>query len=282
MVNSLCNPLSKIGLGTVKFGMPYGINNGAEETSESEVASILLYAKSLGIDTLDTAYAYGKSEKVLGCNDLAAFKVVSKFALKHNHSIAEQLKHSLQALNIDKLYGYLAHRPDELARDPAQWDLLNGLKNAGYIQKIGFSFSQMREVEAVLAQGMVPDLIQVPYNYLDNRFEQTMINLKKNGCEVHIRSAFLQGLFFSDTHSLNPYFDEVKPILIQQQQFGKELPGMLLKFCTDKHFIDKVIFGVNNLEQLQGNISSVSTSRSLPLMDLNISEAILNPSKWPR
>jgi aryl-alcohol dehydrogenase-like predicted oxidoreductase len=276
------NTTGKIGLGTVQFGIPYGISNKSGQTSVAEVTSILNYAKEKGIDVLDTASAYGTSEEVLGQNNLEYFNIVSKFLIQNNEqNISTQLHASLKLLNINSLYGYLAHRALDVVNNPELWDELNKFKEKGFIKKIGFSFNEINEMEAVLAAGFTPDIIQIPFNYLDNRFQTYMIDLKSKGCEIHTRSPFLQGLFFSDTSDLNPFFDEIKPILTQLQEYGNELPGMLLKHCIEKPFVDKVIFGVNTLAQLQENIKSMMNAKNLPLNERKVNESILIPSKWP-
>lgn len=56
----------KIVLGTVQFGVNYGINNAAGQVPFSEVCEVFRIAHKNGIKTLDTSSAYGKSEKVLG------------------------------------------------------------------------------------------------------------------------------------------------------------------------------------------------------------------------
>jgi len=277
------NLIYKIGLGTAQFGLPYGINNEYGQTTENEVALILKYAKEAGIEVLDTASAYGTSEKVLGKNNLEGFKIVSKFFIQNNEeSLSLQLKKSLKTLNIKSLYGYLSHRPLEVINYPEQWDELNYYKEKGLIKKIGFSINEIKEIDSVLSKGYLPDIIQVPFNYLDNRFQSYMIDLREKGCEIHTRSPFLQGLFFSNANTLSSFFDEVKPILTQLQQFSGELPGMLLKYCIEKPFIDKVIFGVNTLAQLQQNIKSIKNARKLPVREKELSETILIPSKWPK
>ncbi|MDH5723815.1 MAG: aldo/keto reductase [Alphaproteobacteria bacterium] len=60
--------ISRIGLGTVKFGRNQGIKypSGFELPEEDFLAELLALAKSLGINTLDTAPAYGTSEERLG------------------------------------------------------------------------------------------------------------------------------------------------------------------------------------------------------------------------
>lgn len=275
--------ISKIGLGTVQFGLPYGITNKNGKTPEKDVKLILNYAKEVGIDVLDTASCYGTSEKVLGKNDLTEFKIVSKFIL-HNidKDITIQLRDSLADLKIQALYGYMAHRPLEIANNLRHWDELIQLKEKNLINKIGFSYNEIAEIEITLSMGLVPDIIQVPYNYLDNRFEPYMKELKKRGCEIHARSPFLQGLFFSETNKLNSFFDDVKPIIKEIQVFGNNLPKMLLKYCSDKTFVDKVIFGVNTLSQLKDNIENFYDTLSLPLNKRKVEESILIPSKWPK
>ena len=70
--------MSKIALGTVQFGIDYGINSENGQVRPEEVRSILNYAHSQNIDLLDTAPAYGNSEKVLGVTNVQNFKVVTK------------------------------------------------------------------------------------------------------------------------------------------------------------------------------------------------------------
>ncbi|HLP53148.1 MAG TPA: aldo/keto reductase, partial [Chitinophagales bacterium] len=71
--------ISKIALGTVQFGMNYGISNTSGMPALQDVQLILLTARQSGITTLDTAYGYGESEKVLGQTGIDDWSVVSKF-----------------------------------------------------------------------------------------------------------------------------------------------------------------------------------------------------------
>src|SRR5690606_30981416 len=123
-------------------------------------------------------------------------------------------------------------------------------KGCNKIKKIGFSFNDLNEADKVLGAGFVPDIIQVPFNYLDRRFLPLMKALKKEGCEIHTRSTFLQGLFFCNVENLDNHFLEIKDVLVNLQQYGDTLPSLLLKWVLDCEFVDKVIIGVNNLQQL--------------------------------
>ncbi len=272
----------KLGLGTVQFGLNYGISNTGGQTSQEEVSRILAVALQNNITMLDTASAYGNAETVLGHAGTSGFKVVSKFMTPaEGEGISAQFNTSLNSLGQNTLYGYLAHRPGELANNPFLWNELQSLKNDGFVQKIGFSLNTVEELEALLDKYMEPDLIQVPYNYLDNRFEKLMVELHENGCEIHTRSAFLQGLFFRDTETLPAFFDEVKPVITELQK-NSLLSGSLLKYVLDKPFVDKAIIGVENVEQLEQNLKEIHSAQPLPELGYGFSETILMPMHWPK
>ena len=274
----------KIGLGSVQFGIPYGVSNNQGKTTSEEVTKILNYAHTSGITFIDTASAYGNAEEVLGFNDLNNFKIISKFMPQEgNYSTRLQLQTSLDKLKIDSLYGYLAHRPLSLVDNQKQWEELLVLKQEHKVKKIGFSLNEPKELDVLLNNGMMPDLIQVPYNYFDNRFKDILIDLKSKGCEIHTRSAFLQGLFFSDIQKLPSFFDEVKKsITALQINLSDNLSGALLKYVLSLDFVDVVIMGVENEKQLKSNLININTAHHLPPNDFNYSESILMPSNWPK
>lgn len=273
----------KIGLGTVQFGTFYGISNLRGQTSPQEVQKILAVARENSINLIDTASAYGNAETVLGQNNVRDFRVVSKFMKTENREIKEQLTKSLSNLQISQLYGYLAHRPLELIENKYVWHDLQMMKEKGFIQKTGISLNETFELDTLLQRGIIPDIVQVPYNYFDHRFKDKIYKLKEYGCEIHTRSAFLQGLFFCDTERISSFFNPVKKIVHNlQKEYGSNLPGMLLNYCLKTDFIDYVIIGVNNAEQLAQNIKSLHATFDFHLDDvsLQIPENILIPSKW--
>jgi aryl-alcohol dehydrogenase-like predicted oxidoreductase len=273
----------KIGIGTAQFGMHYGISNQKGQTTVQEVSHILRTANKHQIVLIDTASAYGNAEKILGQNDLSGFQIVSKFfPANEKGEIRKQCRESLDRLGIPALYGYLDHRPIKSAAEPGYWEELTALKESNLVKKIGYSLYKPEELEFLLGKNFSPDLIQVPYNYFDRRFEGHLVDLQKKGCEIHVRSVFLQGLFFLDTDSLNSYFNDVKPLLKKLQLTVKNLPSALLNFVLSKPFIDKVIIGVETNKQLIKNLQGLSMEEVLPELDKQIQEHILNPSTWPK
>jgi aryl-alcohol dehydrogenase-like predicted oxidoreductase len=276
---------AKLALGSVQFGLAYGISNVQGQTSAEEVKKILAAAKENGITTIDSAAAYGNAEEVLGKNDLNSFSIVSKYiSPAKSGSIEKQFSKTLFDLGVASLYGYLSHRPEEIIDDVQQWNELNELQAKGLIQKIGFSLNSTEELEALLDKGFIPGLIQVPFNYFDRRFEKLMLQLKEIGCEIHSRSAFLQGLLLKDPGTLPDFFAKVKPLIAALQTLQSTLPAALLNFVLQKNFIDKVVIGVENVQQLKQNIAAAETTSAaaLPEIDIEIPEEILMPSCWPK
>ena len=104
--------MGKLVLGTVQFGLQYGVNS-AGRPSEETVKGILAEAAKGGIDTLDTSSAYGNSEEILGecITPEEGFKIISKYP-KGVTPVAEMFNGSLKRLKVDKLYGYLLHHFD--------------------------------------------------------------------------------------------------------------------------------------------------------------------------
>lgn len=276
------NLLHKLALGTVQFGLDYGISNESGQIPFKEAKAILDAAQSFGINTLDTASAYGNSELVLGDLHQNRFNIVTKFISETNNlTIENQFESSLNKLKVSAIYGYIAHKPKDVFENNHLWDKLCKLKQQGKVKKIGFSFDSPEEFYTMNQLGFAPDLVQLPYNYFDNRFSTIMRKLKESNCEIHTRSPFLQGLFFSKTEQLSSQFDSVKPILENLQNSHKnQLEGALLKYVLQNELIDKVVFGVQNAKQLINNIDSIDKATNLDALCVNIDNNILQPSKW--
>ena len=276
-------------MGTVQFGLDYGISNERGQTPDTEVSKILQIAHQNGIDLLDTAHLYGKSEAVLGGQELSSqFKIVSKFPeVKTEEELQDYFQKSLNLLNQKCLYAYIAHRPNALMNKPLIWQGLLNLKKQGLVQKIGFSVYEPSEIESLKEAGFLPDLVQVPFSYIDQRFTEALLALHQTGCEIHTRSTFLQGLFFTKCENLQPFFDPIKPWMKKlEQSFPNyaERAAALLSFCLSRPFIDKVVMGVNSSTQLEENLRTLKTTSSTGLPSLETKsnlDQIANPSLWP-
>jgi aryl-alcohol dehydrogenase-like predicted oxidoreductase len=280
--------LARLGLGTVQFGMNYGISNKDGQTDRVEITNILSKALELGVDTLDTASGYGRSEQMIGENDANRFKIISKFPanVKSEQDLMESLKCSISDLRITSLYGYLAHDAVGLLRSPQIWQALQECKDSGLVTKVGYSLYNPNQLEDLLAADYIPDLVQLPFNLLDRRFEKYFSSLSDLGCEIHVRSVFLQGLFFVNPTKLPDFFLPVKPILKRIQDFfvsPNEIASFLIKFVLSRPEINKVIFGVNSEAQLVQNVAHIGMDGTFFTYDNweEIPDRILMPNKWP-
>ena len=279
--------LSKLALGSVQFGLDYGINNADGIVQFEEVKRILDVAFSNNIRTIDTARLFGNSETVLGQLDLNNWQIVSKFSSKLDESsIEDEFNLSTKNLQLKNLYGYIAHSADVLIENPRFWNQLKLLKDQGLVNRIGFSIYKTEQLETLLDLGCIPDLVQVQYNLLDRRFEPHFEPLKKLNCEIHTRSAFLQGLFFKE--EIPDYFLPIKSILKEIQFLYPntfERAAFLLAFCLQNQFVDKVVIGVQSAKELQDNIDAlltfnpqVNSQLALP----NFDTEIVLPYNWPK
>lgn len=277
------NYSSKIAIGSAQFGLDYGISNWGGVASNEEVIDILDLAKQSGIDTIDTAQAYGNSESVLGKLGMEEWKIISKF--NSNENLRHQFFMSLKKLKVKKLYGYIAHSAQILITTPKLWHDLVELKEEGFVNKIGYSIYSPNELKSLLALNFKPDIVQLPYNILDRRFEPYFSRLKEYNVEIHVRSVFLQGLFFSDSKKLPDFFNPIKNFLEQfnnKYLDNQKKAEKLLALPLYNKNIDKVVLGVNTRAQLEMNISSMNQSSDtfaikIPIVD----EKILLPYNWP-
>ena len=275
--------MGKLVLGTVQFGLQYGVNSAGRPTQEA-VKGILNEATKGGITTLDTSSAYGNSEEVLG-ESIATpeqFKIVSKYP-KGETPVGEMFNSSLMRLKVDKLYGYLLHHFEVYKNNPKVWDEFVALKESGRVQKIGFSLYTPEELEFILNNDSPFDLIQVPFNIFDKKFLPYMKELHEKGVEIHVRSTFLQGLFFKDRNALPEKLLPMKKYLLQLDDFSKKtglsISEIALNYNLQNPYIDGVLIGVDNVEQLQMNLNSV---KNTPIdIEIEVKEQeLLNPVNW--
>ena len=263
--------------------MDYGISNSSGKVENAEVKKIIDGLSSLSIDTIDTASAYGNAEKILGNNNLDHIKVVSKFTSKETESMMSEFELTLNNLNQNKLYGYLCHHPHKIFDNPKLWKNLIYLKNKGLVEKVGLSLSNRLEAKKLLKSGIVPDIVQIPYNIFDDRFQEVAIFLKSKGTEIHSRSSFLQGLFFLDEKKLHKDFSSVSDYIVKiRSQLGDKINAFLINYCYNQDFIDKIIIGVDNFNQLKHNLQYLGNDLEFRYTGIpkRIEEEVINPTMW--
>jgi aryl-alcohol dehydrogenase-like predicted oxidoreductase len=279
--------MNKLSLGTVQFGLDYGVTNNDGQVKIEVVESILEYALQNNIDSLDTAPSYGNCEEILGCTGVDNFKIITKtIPLKDNiDEVIYNFHYSLNKLNADNVDGLLIHNIDDIKKN--QFDNLYRkiieLKNNGFVNKIGFSCYEPSQIDFLLNHFDF-DLIQVPINIFDNRLicGGQLQQLNANDIEVHARSVFLQGILLN-FENLPGYFLPWERKFFEYQELvkasGLSLVEYALNYVLNIKEIDKVIVGVNSKEQLGDIINAASKELKIKVFeieDLNL----LNPTFW--
>ena len=244
--------MMKLALGTVQFGLNYGVSNINGQVSPQEVGRILKYAADTGIRLLDTAQGYGDSERVLGQYDLSTFKVVTK--VKSHFDLAP----SLENLHIKSIYGLMLH--DENEMNSNTWNWLSKCKSDGLVEKIGVSVYTPAKLMQIISQFPI-DLVQIPVNLLDQRFIPLLPELKARQIEIHARSAFLQGLLLQSLDQINAYFKPIKPVL---EKIPEDRLAITLQFVYNIPEIDQVVVGVTQLHELKEIVAAL-VQKTVPI-----------------
>lgn len=293
----------KLGLGTVQFGLDYGITNVAGQPPLEAVHAILDHAVHHGIHTLDTAALYGESESVLGraLPRPHPFSIVSKTlpldtALAEAHAISlivAGVDRSLQRLGEPHLSGLLVHRPDDLLGPlgDALFKALSALRAQGLVKKIGVSVYTPQEAITLLRRYPI-EIVQLPLNPLDLRHlrEGSLHQLARTGVEIHVRSAFLQGLLLAPTRPLPGGLEGLAPAMAAWQSLlvSERLTPLqaCLGFLHGIQAVSIAVCGATTLAEWQEIVAAseavptlpTELFKKLPILD----DKLIDPRFWPK
>lgn len=288
----------KIGLGTVQFGLDYGISNQDGQTSPEEIARILDVARENRIKVVDTAALYGTSEEVLGRTlpHDHDFRIVTKTirldAGRITTADADRLERafiaSLEKLGSKSVYGLMFHNADDLLAQGGEilMERLKILQQNGRVRKIGASVYTADQIDRILERFDI-DLIQLPMNVLDQRLLAGgyLAALKSRGIEIHVRSAFLQGLLLMAPENVPDCFAPVRRHLKKYHEYlqanGITPVQAALGFLAGRDEFDIIVCGVNNHRQLMELCRSANPLPGIDFSPFALDDAdLLNPSQW--
>lgn len=286
----------KLVLGTAQFGLNYGISNSAGVTSFNEAERIASYLIDKGVFIFDTAPDYGESEVTLK-NILEKYnncKVITKIPSIKNDNVDDVIESIHKSISLfgSSIYGLLFHNPDDLLK-PEFLSVIDEIKRLllnGDLPRIGGSIYNEDQIY-ILNDIFKVDILQVPFNVFDQRLTDSKIikNLRKNGCEIHVRSVFLQGLLLMQSSDLSSYFTGIRNSLdelrVLAEKNDTDVYGMCLKWVFQQDWVDRVVIGLNNNEQAEyliNNIQYIDDMNKVDLSKFNVlDKSIINPSRWP-
>lgn len=242
---------SRLMLGTVQFGMDYGVANTHGKPSYETVRQIIAEAFDGGIDALDTAPEYGDSEDVIGkvlkeLNLAGKFQVVTKIPripaeCDPEKFIEDSLKRSLKRLQTEVLSGALIH----IEEDGIYLDILKSMKEKGLILSAGISLNTLAHKD----DGKDADCLQIPCSLLDHRFDHCFANGTRH---CFIRGAYLQGMLLMDEDKI--FIREVRERRKQLENIGIPMAELALRYLFAKPGNKSVLTGTETVAQLRENL----------------------------
>ena len=302
---------AKLALGTVQFGLPYGVTNRDGQPAPSVVRDVLALARDRGVAMLDTASAYGTAEQIVG-ESMAhlgyAADVVTKvpplltqgedrMTPAHVAQARTAFEGSLRSLRVDRVHGLMVHRgADLLAHNgDALWRMLEEERNAGHAGRIGASVYTPQEADALLARYRL-EIIQIPANLYDARFRTSgsLARLAAAGVEVHVRSLFLQGVLLGDADALPPFMAHLRnhhaAYLRDAETRGLGRAAACLAPWLHEPDVAFLVVGCQTVAQLREILDAVRQAedaadadcRALAQNHVLTDSRILNPAEWTR
>ena len=285
---------SRLVLGTAQFGLAYGVANRDGAIGSAAAAEIIGLASTAGIDTLDTAVAYGNSESRLGEIGIRGWKAISKIPAVPVDTVdvfawvTGCVDRSLRALRVESLYGLLLHQPSQLSgpRGESLYRALLRTREDGKVGKIGVSIYSPEELDIHCARYQF-DLVQAPMNVLDRRIRVSgwLAKLHDSGVEIHIRCVFLQGLLLLDRSHMPSQFSRWDSLW---QRWHAWLEGSAvtplqacLGFGLAQPDIDGVVVGVDSPSHMREILENARGMSEPPPVDLQSDDIdLIDPSRW--
>lgn len=292
--------MTRLVLGTAQFGSGYGITNDRRRIDDATVTAILRTALDRGIDTFDTAAEYDDSQDRLGAllDRPSPARFITKFTLPEADADADANAEvtalamygaSMQRLAVDRLAGLLFHRISDLrdARSGAALDLLREARSAGVIERVGVSIYDRDDLDLVLETFPDLDLLQIPGNVVDRRLldDTDVAELHDAGVEIHVRSAFLQGLLLAQPQTLDERFAALVPVIERLRgaaaDAGSDTVTLLLGALREHPVVDAVLVGATSAAEVTA-IADAWAAPSVQAFDAGepLPVSVLDPRRW--
>ncbi len=291
-------------IGTVQFGMDYGVQGGRKPPVEDAVA-MLDFATQNGVDAIDTAAAYGTAEEVVGeflkrrTIPRGTVEIISKFGMgifdgaaaeEYSDRLRSAAEASLARLKTDYLDAFICHAPTA-AGDVSVALALAALKKSGLARHVGFSIYETSEAFAALASDCT-DFLQAPMSVLDQRMAQegVLARAAASSVDVHTRSAFVQGLMLMPVEAIPPHLAATRPYVRELDELcrarGLTRRELAIAYVKARPEVSHLVFGVDGIGQLKeivtdfGRDVPADAVEEIAARFASVPPDIFIPSKW--
>jgi aryl-alcohol dehydrogenase-like predicted oxidoreductase len=285
---------SRLSLGTVQFGLPYGVANTTGQVDEVTAHAILHMAKECGVAALDTASSYGTSEAVIGTFGSDGWRITTKLAALPDTCddiaawVEGEIRGSLHRLRATLVHTVLLHRPDDLlgGRGAQLQDALAACRANGLFDAQGVSLYSTGDLERYEGKFEI-DAVQLPFNILDRGLvtEGHARRLRDAGIEVQVRSIFLQGLLLlplEEQIRRFPTGEHVWRALATWTNAHDLTPyEACVRFALGQSDLDAIIVGVDSTEHLAA-LLAVAEKPPLDVPAILVSDdpEVIDPRRW--
>jgi aryl-alcohol dehydrogenase-like predicted oxidoreductase len=289
--------LSRLAMGTVALGMPYGLSSAEKqgEISKAEAVKLLHSASAMGITLFDTAPGYGVSESIVGeafANDESVVIATKVDNPSSAATIASSIERSLKRLRRERLDIVQIHNATvDTFTATAAMETLQRLRQQGKVGRVGASVYGEAAAMAAIESGV--EVLQVACNLLDQRMlVRVAPAAEQQKVQLMIRSIFLKGVLTpwgsSLKGALEPLYEAANQVVNSLQIEWSELSTVALRFALECSPDAVALVGITNQEELQQAVDGVHSGALSPWQREQIKglaiddESLLNPSKWPR
>lgn len=287
-------------LGTVQLGMKYGVANVNGQPDFQSALEIAKTAWQGGVREFDTAAGYGESETTLGrifkelgieCDVEVNSKPATNWDGQDFDALERDIDTSLENLNVSSLHTLILHRERLLENWEHTRAGLNRFIQDGRVRQVGISvYTPEAGANALSLEGL--DVVQIPSNFLDRRFERADLqNLSKDkGKSLQIRSIFLQGLIFMSPNDLPNAMSFARETINDVQDFLADMELTPLEaaigYVRQAWPDSALLFGAETPNQVKENLEAFA--RPVPSSFFkeaqkrfpDLPEKLLNPSMW--
>lgn len=271
--------VSEIAFGSVEIGMPYGIgvDNTKDMLPEHAAIDLLNTALDSGINFIDTARMYGVSEEIIGKafrtrrNEIVICTKCRHLRNQHGELIKEgkvgniildSFNESLYALQTDFIDVFMLHQVDhEILENREIADTFIKLKIEGRIKATGISTYTVEETKKAIDLG-IWDVIQLPFNLMDQRQASLFEQAQQKGIGIVVRSILLKGLLSNRGKNLHPALMNVEKHIEKfddlLHQVMLSLPEFAIKFGLSFPEVSAVLVGLDKMAYLEQTLKAAN------------------------
>ena len=271
--------VSEIAFGGVEIGIPYGIGVNSKEDMLPFQDAIRLLQEALDSDInfFDTARMYGESERIMG----EAFRdrrseVVIATKCRHfldkegnlppsselKTIIESSLDESLKTLQTDYADVFMLHQANTaILNNEDIAETFENLKKEGKIRATGASTYSFEETSLAIDKG-VWDVIQLPFNLMDQRQKALFPKAADKGVGLVIRSVLLKGLLSDRGKNLHPALTDVERHISQYgsllQDVAYPLSTLAVKYVLSFPEVAAALVGIDNFSYLHQSLEAAN------------------------